>query len=289
LSDTLARYRANYQVTNTVKAFKRLQELADKKAPVAQAELELELSVLDFIEAQTYDFLTAQGIPSLEQQYLIGFQKRLWKMALKFEGSTYNQSRGLLTEEYILRGHTDLETVAIREGLYLIVARAKIFKLSGVLLEVMLSRVRVHQTFPGGSQSFASGTPAKVAFDAVEFDTLSEWDVANNKFTALEGGYYLVHGLVTWGALLGPTDELLDLMVFVNNSIVAEHELREGYVTYAVQMGMQIQALVHLDVGDYVELWATQTNTSGTARTMNGGTTGCGVNFSIMRLTPGAD
>ena len=289
MSDTLARYRANYQVTNTVKAFKRLQELADKKAPVAQAELELELSVLDFIEAQTYEFLTAQGIPSLEQQYLIGFQKRLWKFALKYEGSTYNQNRGLLTEEYILRGHTDLETPAIREGLYLIVARAKIFKLSGVLIEVMLSRVRVLQTFPGGSQSYASAVLTKVTFDTVEFDTLSEWDVANNKFTVLEAGFYDVQAFMTWSALLGPTDELLNIVVKVNGVIRAILGMRDLSATYANQPSVSISALLHLSVGDYVELFATQTNTIAAPRTTNGGSNGEGVQLNIFRLTPGAD
>lgn len=289
MSDTLARYRANYQVTNTVKAFKRLQELANKKAPVAQAELELELSVLDFIEAQTYDFLTSQGVPSLEQQYLIGFQKRLWKMALKFEGSTYNQDRGLLTEEYILRGHTDLETPAIREGLYLIVARAKVFKLSGLLLENMLSRVRVHQTFPGGSQTVASATPTKIAFDVVDFDTLSEWDVANNRFVAIEGGYFLVHGQVSWSNLFGPTAETIELEVRKNGVLLAYQGLEDKPGTISVMDGIQVQALVHLAPGDYLELWAVQTNSSASVRPTNGSTNGEAVNLDVLRLTPGAD
>jgi hypothetical protein len=140
MSDALARYRANYQVTTTIKALKRLQELGIDVPYVAQGELQIELTVLDFIEQACYAFLTSQGIPSLEQQYLIGFEKRLWADRLKYDANTYQANRTLLIGEYVTRGHDDLEDPVIMNGLDQIVEDAYTMKKTreGFIFEVFV-------------------------------------------------------------------------------------------------------------------------------------------------------
>jgi hypothetical protein len=267
-------------VPTTIRALKRLKEPPAPTPYTAQDELTIELAVLDYLEQVGYAYLTEQGVSEEEQQFLMGYMKRLWTLALKYENATYAANRNILLMEYVARGHVDLENPTFAAKLEEIVLDAKTFKLNAIIPVLVLTKTRVS----GSTQSFASGSADKVHFDAVDFDVLSEWNVGLNRFIAQNAGYYLVHGLLSWSALIGPTAEYVEIYVKKNGVTVAYQALEDKPGTYTVQDGIQVSALVYLDVGEYVELWANQHNSATGTRALNGGSAGEGVNLSIVGL-----
>jgi len=71
-------------------------------------ELSFEIDVLEGLEQDAYVVLNGLGIPSEDQQYYLGYTKRLWTRALAFTeydpGTTYDLEKTSLRTEYVLRG-----------------------------------------------------------------------------------------------------------------------------------------------------------------------------------------
>jgi len=67
-------------------------------------ELDLELTVLDFLEQMCYRVLQMLGVDSGQWQYYVGYAKRLWEKAMSFLEETYLLERTSLQNEYVLRG-----------------------------------------------------------------------------------------------------------------------------------------------------------------------------------------
>ena len=70
------------------------------------SELEWETEVLLELEVQIFDVLTNWGVPSDQWPYYVGFAKRIWERALKFQSETFLLEKQSVLNEYVLRGHT---------------------------------------------------------------------------------------------------------------------------------------------------------------------------------------
>ena len=118
--------------------------------------------------------------------------------------------------------------------------------------------------YSSASQSITNSTATKVGFNNTEWDTNSGVDLSNDRFTVPSGGagkYYLL------GEVLVDTtaDFRLNLYIYKNGSEVRMHggNHQEG------DDGMQINGIVDLSVGDYVELYCWQN--SGVTKNIIGG------------------
>jgi len=119
------------------------------------------------------------------------------------------------------------------------------------------SRCRVYFD---GTQNFAIGTPKKVTFNRINFDTNSEWDVVNNRFVVKEAGYYLLVGQLQWANY-----KSLGSMMFYRNYVPGSSPpVGEALL---IIMSINTQALYltgttinYLNVGDYIEVWGLASN-----------------------------
>jgi len=91
------RTRAKYDYQVTTRRYKRL-------LPIMWPELDWELYILDQLEQEAYALLEAQGIPTDQQNYYVGFTKKLWERRIDFGDATYAKEKESLENEYTLRG-----------------------------------------------------------------------------------------------------------------------------------------------------------------------------------------
>jgi hypothetical protein len=135
------------------------------------------------------------------------------------------------------------------------------------------SRVRVYFD---GTQNFAIGTPKKVTFNYVNFDTNSEWDVANNRFVVKEAGYYLLVGQLQWANY---KSKVGSMMFYRNYGLPGGDALLINLGSDAY-IGVYITGttISYLNVGDYVEMWGL----ASTAVSYGGSST---MFFAIHRLS----
>lgn len=75
-----------------------------KLLPSMVTELDWELQVLEALEVDCYAILNGLGVPSEDQNYYVGYTKRLWEIALAFGDNTYELEKTSLKNEYLLRG-----------------------------------------------------------------------------------------------------------------------------------------------------------------------------------------
>ena len=119
--------------------------------------------------------------------------------------------------------------------------------------------------YSSDNQTISHSTATKVGFNTTEWDTNSGVDLTNDRFTVPSGGagkYYLL------GEVLVNTDNdfRLNLYIYKNGSEVRMH----GGNHQEADDGMQINAVIDLAVGDYVELYCWQN--AGVNKTIIGGT-----------------
>lgn len=107
------------------------------------------------------------------------------------------------------------------------------------------------RAYRNGALTLAGGTSTKVPVDTLAFDTGSNMDVANGRFTAPSTGPYWAAGQVCVAG--GPT---LEPLIYVNDSQVlagTANAAGAGFVAGALE----------LNAGDHVELWCYSSSTIG--------------------------
>jgi hypothetical protein len=137
---------------------------------------------------------------------------------------------------------------------YLNVTTGNIFeKINGVWTNIgniasicSYQSTKVRATNLATSQSLTS-TPSKIILSHLEFDVLNEFSITNYRFTANNAGYYLVTGCL---GLSATSTVNLYLYIYKNG---AEHSQIQGYYPLP---NLTITDILYLNVGDYVELWA---------------------------------
>jgi hypothetical protein len=86
-----------------------------KLLPSMVTELDWELQVLEALEVDCYAKLDSLGVPTEDQNYYVGYTKRLWETALKFGAGTYELEKTSLRNEYLLRGWDGATLDALEE------------------------------------------------------------------------------------------------------------------------------------------------------------------------------
>lgn len=106
--------------------------------------------------------------------------------------------------------------------------------------------------YRSASHSSGNNTPAVVQFDAKSFDTSSNVDIVTNKgrFTAPVSGFYHLSARV---ANSGGSPAFGVLRLYKNGSSIKEGMQVNG--SSATILGMNVQGLVQLTAGDYVEVY----------------------------------
>lgn len=96
------------------------------------------------------------------------------------------------------------------------------------------------------SQAIGTGSPAKIEFQIEDFDTGSNYDTSNHRFTAPRDGLYGINAQAV--PRLGDIAATWRLMLYVNGSEVQRNQNVAG--------GQVISTTLQLDASDYVEVFA---------------------------------
>lgn len=124
-----------------------------------------------------------------------------------------------------------------------------------------------------------TGGPAKITFDTELFTTVGiTWDSANNRFTALKAGKYLITAIVYWGNVVG--DYRYAAYIYKNGSIEGRSQIQAS-MAGSNDLAIPISRIVNLAVGNYVEIFAGHTQ-SPTSYNISGGSTY--TIFSIIKV-----
>lgn len=123
------------------------------------------------------------------------------------------------------------------------------------------TRVRVYNSSP---QLITNGLITVVRVNTEDYDTLSEFDTTNWTFTALNNGYYLVAGQITWQTSVD--QKLHDLYLYKNNASVSQVDLNSSGTTSVSQ---SFTNTVYLVAGDTLTMRVYQ-NTGGNRMLLGG-------------------
>ena len=113
------------------------------------------------------------------------------------------------------------------------------------------SSVIYGRAYLAGAQSPATGTPTKVSLDTQSFASGITCDLTNHRFTALTAGYYFVNGMVGYDSYV--TGKNVVAEIYLNGNQYA-YSLGAGFNSAALAT-QRVSDLVHLNVGDYIELY----------------------------------
>ena len=108
----------------------------------------------------------------------------------------------------------------------------------------------------GANQDISHNTYTKVLFDAEVFDVGGNFDTSNSRFTAPITGKYLLMGHI----YIYPTYQV-ETYVYKNGSIYKRFSGPIGSGGNDNPNGQKFVDVVHLDVGEYVEIYARQFRT----------------------------
>ena len=111
--------------------------------------------------------------------------------------------------------------------------------------------VRAYKT--GGNQlDLVNGSATKVTLPSESVDVNGDFDSANSKFVAPIDGDYIVNCLITYTSIVAY--KLYVSSLFVNNTeVIANY----GHSAVVQSLSIPVSSIVHLNAGDYVELFAT--------------------------------
>jgi hypothetical protein len=107
------------------------------------------------------------------------------------------------------------------------------------------------RAYLAGSQSPATSTPTKVALDTKSFASGITCDLTNHRFTCITAGYYFVNGQVTYDSYV--TGKNIVAEIYVNGTQMV-YSLGAGFNSTSLAT-QRVSDLVHLNAGDYVELY----------------------------------
>jgi hypothetical protein len=106
-------------------------------------------------------------------------------------------------------------------------------------------------------QSIANGTPTAVTMDSTLADTYGGHSntTNNSRYVAQVAGWYWVKGNVLWA---GNATGNRDVQVYKNGSAYPYNWTAVPAAGTFNEPGVEVGALIFLNVGDYVEIWAGQ-------------------------------
>jgi hypothetical protein len=125
-------------------------------------------------------------------------------------------------------------------------------------------KVPAFSAYLGSTQAISASTTTKVNFDTIDFDTNSNYDTSNKRFTPSVAGYYQINAWV-----YGNSAGFIDILIYKNGS-----QIKKVYYSYpsSSQAGGG-STLIYLNGStDYIE---TYIYTTGTPTLINTVTNGC--------------
>lgn len=100
--------------------------------------------------------------------------------------------------------------------------------------------------------NLTNNTVTKVTLDAEVFDVGGDFDIANNRFVAPVSGYYHIMATVTFSGVVA--DKRYIAYIYVNGAQVNISSMSIGTVTTGIYI--PVMALVYVEAGQYIELYA---------------------------------
>ena len=109
----------------------------------------------------------------------------------------------------------------------------------------------------GADQSITAGVTTKVRLDSEIFDTNSNFDTTNNRFTPTVAGYYQVSGSILHSSN-GTRPTVASTTIYVNGSAGPSSTLNIATINSVVAT-VTVTRIIYLNGTDYVELYGLQT------------------------------
>ena len=111
--------------------------------------------------------------------------------------------------------------------------------------------------YQSATVAMANATNVKITCDTEEFDTNSNYDTTNYRFTPTVAGYYQVNGAVTISA----ASSALLVQIYKNGSVAKRGSLGNATTNSSNFAEANVSAIIYLNgTTDYIELWASQTS-----------------------------
>jgi len=133
------------------------------------------------------------------------------------------------------------------------------------------------RAFLATSYSMLDTVWEKVDFDVLEYDVSGDFNILSDQFICPTSGYYLISGMVTFSSM--QDGEIINIAVF------SEGVRETGSVTHAAHaniVSVGFTDILHLNVGDYVELGVYHTGAG--LRSIYGSAAGTYTYFTIAFL-----
>lgn len=134
----------------------------------------------------------------------------------------------------------------------------------------------VGRTYLSSAQGVTSTFNTKITFDTNDYATGITWDGANNRFTALTAGKYIVSASLQWSAAQNFQHTT---KIYKNGSPVSQSGFISG--TYSGVANSICTDLVTLAVGDYIEVYAIQYS-AGTLNVNGGSNVGTFLSIALQ-------
>jgi len=126
---------------------------------------------------------------------------------------------------------------------------------------VGLPKQSVVSVYLSTEQEIPSDTLTLVELDTKIIDIQNEFDTTNHRFTATEGGIYLILGRLQWKGDTIIADNKYSVSIYKNGEFTSVGDVHSSHSAYITSLTF---CVLSLDQGDYVELYA-RNFSSGTA------------------------
>jgi len=121
---------------------------------------------------------------------------------------------------------------------------------NGIINILKQSRCRAYRG--ASNQSIASGAWTKVQYNTVSYDEQNEYDESTNfRFTATRKGYYLVLAEIAIGGMAD--GKTMQLEIRKNGTA---HATNRRQCATSGDANVDVQSVVYLDAGEYIEVFA---------------------------------
>ncbi len=122
-------------------------------------------------------------------------------------------------------------------------------EVQGVLPIANLPALPVGRMHASSSTSLLAGVYTQVALGTSDYDSLITTDTVNSQITVTIAGYYLIGGSVSFTTPAAATS--FTVLLEVNNV-----STQQSTINTASSAELNVSDVVHLNVGDHVEMWA---------------------------------
>ena len=108
------------------------------------------------------------------------------------------------------------------------------------------------------NQSISNATYTKIVFDTEEFDTNSNYDISNYRFTPTVAGYYQVNSCILFN--IGATGGIQGRLALYKNGSL-NRDVLIGYSSPPSWYTLNLSALVYMNgTTDYIEMYVQQSS-----------------------------